>query len=58
MGKSSRWLLLIAPAALLLAIVVVLIVFATSQPSVSSDSTALACQQLTRVVRPETSLAR
>ncbi len=42
MGKSSRWLLLIAPAALLLAIVVVLIVFATSQPSVSSDSTALA----------------
>jgi len=41
-GNSSRWLMLIAPAVLLVAVVVVFIVFATSQPSVSADSTALA----------------
>ena len=41
-GSSSRWRILIAPAVLLLAIVVVLAVFASSQPSVASDSTALA----------------
>ena len=42
MGNSSRWLILIAPAAVLLAVVVVFAVFATSKPSVASDSTALA----------------
>jgi lipoprotein-anchoring transpeptidase ErfK/SrfK len=41
-GRSSRWLILVAPAALLLGIIVVLAVFATSQPSVASDATALA----------------
>jgi hypothetical protein len=40
--SSSHWRILIAPAVLLLAIIVVLAVFATSQPSVASDATALA----------------
>ena len=42
MGVSSRWLLLIVPVALLLAIVLVLAIFATSQPKVATDATALA----------------
>jgi hypothetical protein len=41
-GRSSRWLILLAPAAFLLVIIVVLAVFATSQPSLASDATALA----------------
>jgi lipoprotein-anchoring transpeptidase ErfK/SrfK len=41
-GGSSRWLILVAPGVVLLAVVVVFAVFATSQPSVASDATALA----------------
>ncbi|HEY2159803.1 MAG TPA: L,D-transpeptidase [Solirubrobacteraceae bacterium] len=42
MGNSSRWPILIAPLALLVAVAVVLTVFATSQPTLASDATALA----------------
>jgi len=42
MGNSSRWLFLIAPAVLMVAVVAVFAVFASSQPSVAADSTALA----------------
>jgi lipoprotein-anchoring transpeptidase ErfK/SrfK len=42
MGNSSRWLILIAPAAVVLAVVIVFAVFATSQPKVASAPSALA----------------
>ncbi|MDQ6774907.1 MAG: L,D-transpeptidase [Actinomycetota bacterium] len=41
-GSSSRWLILVAPGAVLLAVIVVFAVFATSSPSVAPDATALA----------------
>jgi hypothetical protein len=42
MGNSYRWLILAPVVALVLAVVVVFAVFASSQPSVAADSTALA----------------
>jgi hypothetical protein len=41
-GNPSRWLILIAPGVVLLAVIVVFAVFATSEPSVAADATALA----------------
>jgi lipoprotein-anchoring transpeptidase ErfK/SrfK len=41
-GRSSLWLILLAPGALLVVVVVAAILFVASQPSVVSDSTALA----------------
>jgi lipoprotein-anchoring transpeptidase ErfK/SrfK len=41
-GSSSRWLIFVAPGVVLLAVVVVFAVFASSQPSVGADATALA----------------
>ncbi|HWF74068.1 MAG TPA: L,D-transpeptidase [Solirubrobacteraceae bacterium] len=41
-SSSSRWLILVAPGAVLVAVIVVFAVFATSKPSVAADGTALA----------------
>jgi lipoprotein-anchoring transpeptidase ErfK/SrfK len=46
MGNSSRWLMLIAPVVVVVAVVVVFAVFASSQPSVASDASALAKVEL------------